>query len=74
MNRLRSILTGSLLTLALSLTILATVLVLSDIQSVQADVSVEPVVATIQEETRYLPLQDAPPQRDITRQQFAPSQ
>ena len=39
--------------------------------SVQADVSGQPVV-TKSEDVQYLRLTDAPPQRDISEQHFAP--
>lgn len=73
MTRLRSILTSSLLTLVLGLVIVTMGLVMSEMQSVQADAINEPVAVTIEERAEYLPLTDAVPQRDVTNQEFAPS-
>lgn len=72
MTRLKSILTNSLLTLTLCFTIVAMALVMSDMQSVQADTSGEVAVVTAAENVEYLPLTDAPLRRDITGQRFAP--
>lgn len=72
MKRFRAILTGSLLTLMLGLALTMMVLVTSELQSVQADVSSGPIVITVDHSDQYLPLRDAPPRRDITGQRFAP--
>ncbi|MCB0163604.1 MAG: hypothetical protein KDI79_05215 [Anaerolineae bacterium] len=72
MTRLKSILTNSLLTLTLCLTIVAMAVVLSDMQPVQADESSEVAVVTVANNNEYLPLTDAPLQRDISSQRFAP--
>lgn len=72
MTRLKSILTSSLLTLTLCLTIAVTALVMSDMQSVQAEASTELSVTTVTENIEYLPLTDAPLKRDIASQRFAP--
>jgi hypothetical protein len=68
MNRVKSIITNSLLTLILVLSILASVLVINNNQAAAANqpASVET------NQTVYLQLTDAPPLRDITQQQFAP--
>jgi hypothetical protein len=72
MLKLKSILISGFLTLIVALTILAAALVLTDMQAVQADLVDQPIVATVETELYYLPLTDAPPQRDITTQRFAP--
>ncbi|MCB9103211.1 MAG: hypothetical protein H6633_03060 [Anaerolineales bacterium] len=72
MARFKSILTNSLLTLTLCLTIVAMAVVLSDMQPVQADESDEVAVVTVTDTNEYLPLTDAPLQRDISGQRFAP--
>ena len=72
MTRLKSILTNSLLTLTLCLTIVAMAVVLSDMQPVQADESGEVAVLTVTNNNEYMPLTDAPLQRDISSQRFAP--
>ena len=51
--------------------VVGVVLVVSDAQPVQAESAGQPVVMTTIDNTYYLPLTDAPPQRDITQQQFA---
>lgn len=72
MIKLKSILISGFLTFTISLVILAAALVIADMQTVQADFVDQPVVATVDPEPYYLPLTDAPPQRDITIQRFAP--
>lgn len=69
MLKLKSILISSLLTLVVGL---AMVLALTDIQAVQADSADQPVVTTVDTSAHYLSLTDAPAQRDITSQSFAP--
>jgi hypothetical protein len=71
MQRLMLILIGSLVVIALYLTVTVTILGLQQLEPARADVPNEPVV-TGQEEVYYLPLTDAQPQRDITQQLFAP--
>lgn len=71
MTQVRSILTSSLLTLALVLTVAATALVLNDAQAVQADASSQ---IFNENQVVYLQLTNAPPVRDITLQRFAPLQ
>ena len=68
MTRLRSTITNALLTLVLVLSVMASVLVASN---VQADAADQPVVNET-EQMVYIPLTDAPPQRDITQQRLAP--
>ena len=68
MNRVKSIITNSLLTLVLVLSILSSVLV---INNNQAEAANQPAGVEITE-TVYLSLTDAPPLRDISQQQFAP--
>jgi len=46
--------------------------VLSDMQPVQADESGEVAVLTVTNNNEYMPLTDAPLQRDISGQRFAP--
>lgn len=70
MTRLRSIITNTLLTLVLVLSVMASVLVVNNAQAEAAD---QPVVNKT-EQMVYLPLTDAPPQRDITQQRLAPIQ
>lgn len=72
MIRIKAVLTGSLITLLLCLAIFGVVLVMSNAQPVQAESADQPVVMTAIDNTYYLPLTDAPPQRDIAQQQFAP--
>ncbi len=72
MQRLRLILTGGLLTSMLGLAIAMTVLVISEIQPVQADIPIQAQMTIVENNIEYIPLTDAPPQRDITAQRFAP--
>lgn len=73
MNTVRNILTGSLITLMLGLALTVIVLVTSDLESVQADISAQPIIITVDNnDVEYAPLTDAPPQRDITTQRLAP--
>jgi hypothetical protein len=72
MTRLKSALTGAVFTLAVCLTIIAVMLVVTNIQAVQADATYQSAPFAANDTTYYLPLTDAPPQRDITGQRFAP--
>lgn len=73
MKRVRSIIIGSLVTLMLGLALTVIILVASDMDSVQADVSGQPIIITVEDsEVEYAPLTDAPPRRDIATQRFAP--
>lgn len=71
MKKLITIFKSGLFVLILYLAVILVVLVITEMQPVQADMSSEPIEATI-DEVQYLRLTDAPPQRDITRQRFAP--
>ena len=73
MKQLKSMLTGGLVTLTLCLILVAVVLTVSNVQSVQADMSSQPGPTIVDEQIHYLPLTDAPPQRNIASQRFAPS-
>ena len=70
MKQLIAIFKSGLFTLILYLAIILTILIVTDMQPVQADISSQPIVTT--DEVQYLRLTDAPPQRDITKQRFAP--
>lgn len=72
MTQLKWMFNGALVTLIFCLALTLTVLVMSEIQSVRADVVIRPGGITVQENTEYTRLLDAPPQRDITVQRFAP--
>lgn len=66
MSRVRTTITNSVLTLILCLLIMATVLVVNDAQTVQAETAVQT------NDVVYLQLTDAPPVRDISQQRMAP--
>jgi hypothetical protein len=70
MQQLKWMLNGALFTLLFILVLTFTILVMSEMQEVQADV-VQPAVS-VNEDIEYAKLTDAPPQRDITAQRFAP--
>ena len=70
MRQLKWMLNGALFTLLFCLVVTLTILVMSEMQAVRADVVIQP--ATTVENTEYARLTDAPPQRDITAQRFAP--
>ncbi len=72
MERLKLILTGGLLTSMLGLAIAMTVLVVSEIQPVQADIPIQAQMTIVENNIEYMPLTDAPPQRDIAAQRLAP--
>jgi len=72
MIRLKAMLTSGLITLVLCLAIVSLTLVMSDSPPVQAGAADQPAVAA-EDNTYYLPLTDAPPQRNLAQQQFAPS-
>ena len=71
MQQLKWMLNGALFTLLFCLVVTLTILVMSEMQAVRADVVVQPAV-TVNENIEYARLTDAPPQRDITAQRFAP--
>jgi len=70
MRQLKWMLNGALFTLLFCLVVTLTILVMSEMQAVRADVVVQPAVTN--ENIEYARLIDAPPQRDITAQRFAP--
>ena len=70
MRQLKWMLNGALFTLLFCLVVTLTILVMSEMQTVRADVVVQPAVTN--ENIEYARLIDAPPQRDITAQRFAP--
>ena len=72
MTRLKSALTSAILTLIVCLTIITVMLVVTNMQAVQADAVRQDALTATSDPTYYLPLTDAPPQRDITGQRFAP--
>ncbi|GIK36219.1 MAG: hypothetical protein BroJett011_00520 [Chloroflexota bacterium] len=72
MKQLKWMFNGALLTLIFCLALTLTILVISEMQTVRADVVIQPGGVTVQENTDYARLLDAPPQRDITAQRFAP--
>lgn len=73
MKRVRSIVIGSLVTLMLGLALTVIILVASDLDSAEADVSGQPIIVTVEDSAvDYAPLTDAPPRRNITTQRFAP--
>ena len=71
MRQLKWMLNGALFTLLFCLVVTLTILVMSEMQAVRADVVVQPAV-TVNENIEYARLTDAPLQRDITAQRFAP--
>ena len=71
MRQLKWMLNGALFTLLFCLVVTLTILVMSEMQAVRADVVVQPAV-TVNENIEYARLTDAPPQRDIRAQRFAP--
>lgn len=65
MNRVRSIIVNSILSVILFLLIMASVLVINDAHAVQAD-------AAAADQVVYVQLSDAPPVRDLAQQRLAP--
>lgn len=72
MRHSRAALTSGLFVLALFLVVILTILITSEMEPVWADGLRQPVVTTVNDDLQYLRLKDAPPQRDITKQRFAP--
>ncbi len=72
MQQLKWTLNGALVTLAFCLIVSLTVMVFTEMQPVRADLVIQPAVTTVDENAEYLQLLDAPPQRDIAAQRFAP--
>ncbi len=68
MRQLKAMITSGLITLVVCLTILGTVLAMTDTQPVQADNQL--AVVSVEDEIIYLPLTDAPPQRDLALQEI----
>jgi hypothetical protein len=71
MKKLKATFTGGLFILILYAVVILTILIITEMQPVQADVSNQPIVTTTGD-VQYLRLTDAPPQRDITKQRLAP--
>jgi hypothetical protein len=72
MKQLKWMFNGALLTLIFCLALTLTILVISEMQTVRADVVIQPGGVIVQEKAEYARLMDAPPQRDITAQRLAP--
>ncbi|MBI1877937.1 MAG: hypothetical protein HYR94_06880 [Chloroflexi bacterium] len=72
MQQLKWMLNGALFTLIFCLVVTLTILVISEMQTVRADVVIQPGGVTVSENTEYTRLTDAPSQRDISAQRFAP--
>jgi hypothetical protein len=74
MKQVKQMVRGGLIALVLCLVVTLTVLVMSEVnQSTLAKTVDQPAVITaVESRTQYIPLRDAPPQRDITAQRFAP--
>jgi hypothetical protein len=70
-KQLVAIFRSGLLVLSSYVAVILTILLITEKQPVQADVSSWPIVTTTAD-AHYLRLIDAPPQRDITKQRFAP--
>ena len=71
MTRLKSMFLGTILTLIIFSTVALALMVVSEVQPVQADEVPQPAV-TVVEEVEYARLVDATPRRDITLQRIAP--
>jgi hypothetical protein len=72
MQQLKWMLNGALFTLVFCLAVTFTIMVVSEMQTVRADVVIQPGSVILSEKAEYARLADAPPQRDITAQRFAP--
>ncbi len=72
MTQLKLMLNGALFTLAFSLVVMLMVLVMSDMQPVQADLTIKLAPIGQAEAIEYVQLTDARPQRDIHLQRLAP--
>ena len=72
MKQLKWMFNGALLTLIFCLALTLTVLIISEMQTVRADVVIQPGAIVVQEKIEYARLLDAPLQRDITAQRLAP--
>lgn len=71
MARFKLFLTGAFLAV-LTLYLVIFLAMVSELQPVQADATNQVVAPAAVEQVQYAQLTDAQPQRDITRQQFAP--
>ena len=71
MEQLKVIFKSGLFVLIMYLVIILTILMITEMQPVRADMVRQPIVTTV-DDVQYLRLTDAPPQRDITRQRIAP--
>lgn len=72
MEQLKLMFKGAAITLIFCLALTLTVLIFSEIQTVKADMFIQRGGVAAQGNTEYARLIDAPPQRDITAQRFAP--
>jgi hypothetical protein len=72
MTQLKLMLNGALFTLAFGLIVTLMVLVMSDMQPVQADLTINLAPAVESKAIEYVQLTSAEPQRDITQQRLAP--
>jgi hypothetical protein len=72
MQQLKWMLNGALFTLVFCLAVTFTIMVVSEMQTVRADVVIQPGSVILSEKAEYTRLADAPAQRDITAQRFAP--
>jgi hypothetical protein len=72
MTEIKLMLKGALITLIFCLGLTLTILVASELQAVRADMIVQPAGITVNTTTDYARLTDAPLQRDIATQRFAP--
>ena len=74
MKQLIRVLKSGLLILVLYLVIILTILTINEMEPAQADIDnlSQPVVTTTGDDIEYLRLTDARPERDITKQRFAP--
>jgi ABC-type nickel/cobalt efflux system permease component RcnA len=72
MKQLKWMLNGALVTFAFSLVIFLTILVISELQIVRADVVVRLEAPTATQQEEFLPLTNAKTHRDVTVQRFAP--
>ena len=73
MKRLHLIIANGLFVLILYLVFTIAILIVVEMQPVRADTLAQPTVnTTVNASELYQPLTNAAPQRNITRQQFAP--
>lgn len=72
MTQLKLMLNGALFTLVFCLIVTLTALVMSEMQPVRADLTVQLAPAMATEKIEYVQLTDARPQRGLSEQRFAP--